>query len=64
MPDLFATKPDDDSEDDSASSSEDAASDILAAVKASDAKALNLALQRHYESCQDSESEPDDDTEA
>lgn len=42
----------------------DAAKDVLSAIKAGDATALNLALQRHYESCEDSESEPDaDDTE-
>lgn len=30
---------------------DDAASDLLAAIKADDAKAVNLALTRHYEAC-------------
>jgi len=30
---------------------DDAASDVLAAIKAGDAAALNLALTRHYEAC-------------
>jgi hypothetical protein len=29
----------------------DAASDLLAAIKAGDAKAVSLALTRHYEAC-------------
>lgn len=33
------------------SSKDDAASDVLAAIKAGDAAALNLALTRHYEAC-------------
>jgi len=34
------------------SESEDAASDILAALGSKDAKALDLALQRHYAVCE------------
>ena len=34
-----------------ASPKDDAASDVLAAVKAGDAAALNLALTRFYETC-------------
>ncbi len=34
-----------------ASPGDDAAGDILAAIKAGDASALNLALTRHYEAC-------------
>ncbi len=30
---------------------DDAASDLLAAIEAGDAKAVSLALQRHYEAC-------------
>lgn len=33
------------------SESEDAAQDILDAIKADDAKALSLALERHYACC-------------
>lgn len=33
------------------SESEDAASDLIEAIKAGDAKAANLALKRHYELC-------------
>lgn len=40
------------------SPSADAAKDVLAAMKAGDATALDLALTRHYESCS---SEPDED---
>lgn len=36
-----------------ASPADDAASDLLAAVQAGDAKAVSLALQRHYEACQE-----------
>lgn len=46
------------------SSGADAAKDIIAAMKAGDAKALDLALQRHYACCEDSgeyEAETDDD---
>lgn len=38
-----------------ASDVDDAASDVLAAVKAGDAKALGLALKRHYLTCQGEE---------
>jgi hypothetical protein len=44
-----------------ASPEDDAAKDILAAVKANDAKGLSLALTRHYEACQGAE--PADDEE-
>ncbi len=40
---------------------DDAAKDILAAIKANDAKALSLALTRHYEACDSDEVEPDED---
>lgn len=39
------------SEKAAASPEEDAAKDVLAAIKANDATALNLALTRHYEAC-------------
>lgn len=45
-----------------ASPKDDAASDVLAAVKAGDAAALNLALTRHYEACA-SEGYEDDEEE-
>jgi DNA-binding GntR family transcriptional regulator len=35
----------------SGSSEVDAAKDLIAAVKAGDATAANLALKRHYEAC-------------
>ncbi len=35
-----------------ASESEDAATDILGAIASKDAKALDLALQRHYATCE------------
>lgn len=38
-----------------ASAKDDAAADAIAAIKAGDAKALSLALERHYEACQSSE---------
>lgn len=43
----------DDATDDQAASDEeqDAAQDVLDAIKDSDAKALNLALKRHYALC-------------
>ena len=47
--------------EEASSESEDAASDLIAAVKAGDAKAANLALKRHYELCAYGE---DDDEEA
>ena len=34
---------------------DDAARDVLSAIKANDAKALSLALKRHYEACQGEE---------
>jgi phage head maturation protease len=40
---------------------DDAASDVLAAVKAGDAKALSLALKRHYEACAGAEPDADDE---
>ncbi len=40
-----------------ASESEDAAKDILAAFSSKDAKALDLALQRHYATCEGSDEE-------
>jgi hypothetical protein len=45
----------------SSSASLDAAKDVLAAIKAGDAKALDLALKRHSELSEDEESEPDED---
>ncbi len=42
------------------SESEDAASDILAAFSSKDAKALDLALQRHYACCSGDEAEDDE----
>lgn len=42
---------------------EDAAKDILAAIKSNDARALSLALTRHYEACSSSDAEPDDEDE-
>jgi DNA-binding GntR family transcriptional regulator len=59
MPDLEATKLADES-DVEESGEVDAAQDILAAVASKDAKALSLALERHYELCK-SKSEPDED---
>lgn len=50
--------------DEPSSESEDAAKDILSAIKAGDASALDLALQRHYACCDDSsmsDDEPDED---
>ena len=47
----------DDGESSDSSAEEDAARDILAAVKANDAKALSLALTRHYEACEASKGE-------
>jgi DNA-binding GntR family transcriptional regulator len=41
---------------------DEAASDLLAAIKAGDATAVNLALTRHYEACA-SEGYEDDDEE-
>jgi DNA-binding GntR family transcriptional regulator len=45
------------------SSELDAAKDLISAVKAGDARAVSLALTRHYEACQAKESdvEPDED---
>lgn len=51
----------DDAEAGGDSSELDAAKDLIAAVKAGDAKAASLALKRHYEACKASESEPDGD---
>lgn len=53
---------------DAAPEDDGGAGDFLAAVKASDAKALKLAFQRMYESCagdtgEDDEDEEDDDEE-
>ena len=42
---------------------DDAASDVLAAIAAKDAKGLSLALKRHYEACSSAEVEPDEDDE-
>lgn len=56
-PDLMSMKSKASDESGSLSSGVDAAKDVIAAIKAGDAKALNLALQRHYECC----SEPDAD---
>jgi len=44
-----------------ASPGDDAATDILAAIKAGDAAALNLALTRHYEACASGGDEDDDE---
>lgn len=61
-PDLTATKlAGEDDGDDEASSEVEAAQDILDATAAKDAKALSLALERHYELCKGKgESEPTD----
>lgn len=56
---MAATKLVDES-DDEASSEVDAAQDILAAIASKDAKALSLALERHYEVCK-GKSEPGED---
>lgn len=45
------------------SESEDAASDLIDAVKAGDAKAANLALKRHYELCASGYEDDDEDEE-
>lgn len=39
----------------------DAARDMIAAVKKGDAKALNMALKRHYEICYGDKDDDDDD---
>lgn len=44
-----------------ASPKDDAASDLLAAITAGDAKAVSLALERHYEAC--AEGHEDDEEE-
>jgi len=44
-----------------ASPGDDAATDIIAAIKAGDAAALNLALTRHYEACASGGDEDDDE---
>lgn len=46
-----------------ASESEDAAQDVLDAIASKDAKALDLALTRHYETCAGSGKDKDDDSE-
>jgi hypothetical protein len=52
------------SDDAEAPGSEGAAADVLAAFKASDAKALDLALKRHYALCaKDSDDDEDDEPE-
>lgn len=51
----------DDAGDDDGSGKLDAAKDLIAAVKAGDAEAVSLALERHYEACKAGESEPDED---
>jgi hypothetical protein len=48
--DMMASKPE--MKDEPASDSLDAAKDILAAMSSKDAKALDLALQRHYATCE------------
>lgn len=45
------------------SESEDAASDVLEAIASKDAKALDLALQRHYACCEGGEPDEDDSAE-
>jgi DNA-binding GntR family transcriptional regulator len=45
------------------SSEVDAAKDILAAIKSNDAKALDLALTRHYEACQGADEGDEADSE-
>lgn len=40
---------------------DDAARDILNAIKANDPKSLSLALQRHYEACDEGGYDMDDD---
>lgn len=42
------------------SEEDDAAADLIAAVKAGDAKAASLAMKRHYELCSGG-GEPDED---
>ncbi len=51
-------------EESSASESDDAAQDVLDALETKDAKALNLALKRHYELCASGADEEDDEEEA
>ncbi len=48
-------------EEEASTESEDAARDVLAAIKDGDAKALDLALQRHYEACEAKEGDEDAD---
>lgn len=62
LPDLFGGKKDDASKESEKSESEDAAQDILDAIADKDAKALDMALKRHYELCEgDMKSEDEDD---
>lgn len=56
-----ASEPDTERDSEPASESEDAARDVLSAVKSGDAKSLNLALQRHYETCTGAETDDDGD---
>ena len=58
---MYGVKLPKDKEAPEASESEDAASDILAAIASKDAKALSLALERHYACCGESETEDDDE---
>lgn len=46
------------------SESVDAANDVLSAIASKDAMALDLALQRHYESCEGGGYKGDSDEEA
>lgn len=48
----------------SPSGGEDAAQDVLDAIRDRDAKALNLALKRHYEECAAGAEDDDEDEEA
>lgn len=45
------------------SESQDAAQDILDAIASKDAKALDLALQRHYDCCEGEDMGDEDDSE-
>jgi DNA-binding GntR family transcriptional regulator len=57
--------PDESSESESEEAPEvDAAQDVLDAISAKDAKALSLALERHYAYCQGEADETEDDTDS
>ena len=54
---LLGIEVEDDSDDDGL----DAAKDILEAIADKDAEALNMALKRHYETCESKDSSDDDE---